>query len=127
MIFNTFIRGAFIVVWLHFPFGSKFCEGKNLLADNIIFTRTSTARVSFLLFCATSCFWFPLKPFFLFNAQFLKTGCFLPNFWHDLRTRRQVNKMDAHARSVKIECFVTVLHIGGNFNLKTQGSQDRVE
>jgi len=41
---------------------------------------TSTARVSFLLFCATSCFWVPLKPFFLFHALFLKTDCFFPTF-----------------------------------------------
>ena len=144
MIFNTFIRGAFIVVWLYFPFGSRFCEGQNLVVSSCTGTQrnetltncvttpcmdmktigippctgtpgqppdpricslttsssltkvTSTARVSFLLFCATSCFWVPLKPFFLFKAKFLKRDCFFPNFWHGLRARRQ----DGHSRSI---------------------------
>ena len=120
-----FIRGAFIVVWLYFPFRSRFCGGRNLLADNIVFTnkgdfyrsRFFPFLLRYLQFLSSS------KTFLLFDAVF---RLFFPNFWHDLRTRRPVNKMDAHARSVKTECFVTGLRISGNFNSHDLGLDSRV-
>lgn len=61
---------------------------------------TSTAGVSFLFFTTTSCFWVPLKQFFLFKVLLFTPDCFFSNFWHDSRTGRQVNYMDVHARSL---------------------------
>ena len=47
---------------------------------------TSTDGVCSLFFTTTSYLWVPLKRFFLFEVPFLT-----PDFWHDSRTRRQVN------------------------------------
>ena len=43
------------------------------------------------------------------------------NFWHDLSTRRQVNKTDARARSSKAEYFVARLLVSGNIDLEDLG------
>ena len=115
IIFNSFIRGALIVVWLYFPFGSRFYRGRNLLADNIIFANKGH-------FYSSRFFpWLLRHLLFVFLKQTV-----FPNFWHDLPTRRQVNKMDSHARSVKTECFVTGLHISGNLNSESLGLDSRV-
>lgn len=41
---------------------------------------TSTAGVSFLFFTTTSCFWVPLKQFFLFKVLLFTPDCFFPTF-----------------------------------------------
>ena len=100
MIFNTFIRGAFIVVWLYFPFGSRFCEGQNLVVSSC----TGTQRNETLTNCVTTpcmdmktigippCTGTPGQP--PKNGSFYsREGCqHLKFFWRDLHLQERLPK-----------------------------------
>ena len=53
---------------------------------------TSTAGVSSLFYTATSCFWVPLKRFFLFEVLFLTPDCFFYFFLFYFANRNETRK-----------------------------------